>query len=997
MEEGDLRVIENGICQEMKLAEGQVTAVAMEYCVKQIAFGGKDVIQVYHILPKQVCNCPKHCHQFYGLCLRPHAGVFLPDRLVPTWMVALRFIPRTILMVPLAARDRPIIDQCSKSVILPWYNTIYDPQQASAIPTAPLPPSGSRRLQPLLSKEWPICLVRPHKYEWLDRLQAAEIYSNPYKLRDYVDWNGKLLDKHLFRWYNQNPLECPIATFGGVSHHQFTNFDQKLRGWRETVKLLPCMVITKCPVDDANSLWSKDGIRRQQLRCQMIFESREVHSTDDRGVATMEEHHCLSFGRLVPLPACDDVGGWNIKEKKVNDGQRKTLRILHHAVAHLRLPNTFLVAAVYEDNAIYLFEVAHQRGFEKIDNASQTPWDREWSFYGVKVGYFGATVPRGAGLGSVKGKILSIAFDVRDWLEPGPRWPEERRKPDAWDGSWEWMPCIWLRKPSGVALVVLVDGEEMKGEVLPEETLPLVTESGGIPPIDPIAEDLRREEREREVMIQWKDSTKGTAANNSAKMKSSVPEVSPVKTPGKGKALTVKPLTDGAPGFALGAAGPSNIVVKANVEGTTAVSTRKPKVMESASRPITWKLPRLVASKKPPKAFNRRTSRLMSPPPFQMENSDSSSNNDSVDQDQAHPSVHFDPPEELPPLRHPQKPRFVVHTIHLYQGHNKNVESGNVADPRGANWEYVGLPKKVSAMSQLRWKTGKAKARIYAKRHGNWAEYNRLYVGNHIDKAARIDENQDYRNLILSQGGRWAEGKGFQRCIGRVTPEGEGLGIHVIHEGPGLDRGETQQRRIDLEIDRDYGGDLAIGSMGIAGDIGMGRLMGNEADIVPPGMGVGAYRKLKALTWHVPSAVKAGMGPPYNKRTFEYHRKKTTAEIMKQLRPVGGRQAAENMLRDAELATDEEIVGVMKDLHAPGLERKELGSLIALGGATVGSGELQLAPDRVNLQQNEFPKTREGRLTLKPSGQEPFKESKLFKANGSSTGRVIHGRKSADT
>ena len=45
MEEEDLRVLENEISQDLKLAEGQVTAVAMEYCVKQIAFGGKDVIQ----------------------------------------------------------------------------------------------------------------------------------------------------------------------------------------------------------------------------------------------------------------------------------------------------------------------------------------------------------------------------------------------------------------------------------------------------------------------------------------------------------------------------------------------------------------------------------------------------------------------------------------------------------------------------------------------------------------------------------------------------------------------------------------------------------------------------------------------------------------------------------------------------------------------------------------------------------------------------------------
>ena len=45
MEEEDLRVLGNEISQEMKLAEGQVTAVAMEYCVKQLAFGGKNVVK----------------------------------------------------------------------------------------------------------------------------------------------------------------------------------------------------------------------------------------------------------------------------------------------------------------------------------------------------------------------------------------------------------------------------------------------------------------------------------------------------------------------------------------------------------------------------------------------------------------------------------------------------------------------------------------------------------------------------------------------------------------------------------------------------------------------------------------------------------------------------------------------------------------------------------------------------------------------------------------
>jgi len=45
MEEGHFRALGNDRSQEMGLAEGQVTAVAMEFCVKQIALGGKDVIQ----------------------------------------------------------------------------------------------------------------------------------------------------------------------------------------------------------------------------------------------------------------------------------------------------------------------------------------------------------------------------------------------------------------------------------------------------------------------------------------------------------------------------------------------------------------------------------------------------------------------------------------------------------------------------------------------------------------------------------------------------------------------------------------------------------------------------------------------------------------------------------------------------------------------------------------------------------------------------------------
>jgi len=89
-------------------------------------------------------------------------------------------------------------------------------------------------------------------------------------------------------------------------------------------------------------------------------------------------------------------------------------------------------------------------------------------------------------------------------------------------------------------------------------------------------------------------------------------------------------------------------MVKLNVEGTTTISSKKLKVIELASVPLSRKFPRPIASKEPLEAFNRRISRLMSPPPFQNEYSDAStegSKNRSYDQDEAHPSVHFEIPE----------------------------------------------------------------------------------------------------------------------------------------------------------------------------------------------------------------------------------------------------------------------------------------------------------------------------------------------------------------
>ncbi|KAF8424719.1 hypothetical protein EV426DRAFT_599078, partial [Tirmania nivea] len=158
----DLPVLENEISKEIKLADGQVTMVAMceADCIRRkgyhlsISHPSQTGLRLSEILPSILWNLPT------TVCYR----------LVPTSTVVLHFIPRTVLMVLLATRDGLIIDQSSMSIILPWYNIIYDPQQAGAISTAPLSPSESRRLQPLLSKEWPICLVRPHKY--------TSIYSN---------------------------------------------------------------------------------------------------------------------------------------------------------------------------------------------------------------------------------------------------------------------------------------------------------------------------------------------------------------------------------------------------------------------------------------------------------------------------------------------------------------------------------------------------------------------------------------------------------------------------------------------------------------------------------------------------------------------------------------------------------------------------------------------------------------------------------------------------
>lgn len=867
---------------------------------------------VYHVLPRQVCHCPEHTHRFFCVCGKPHAGVFFPDHLVLTWTIALGFIPRTILMVPLATKDRPIIDQSSKSVILPWYNTVYDATQGDAIPRAPqlFNPAQVNHLKPFLSEEWPVCLVKPHKFEWMKKAWAAKVYSRPYHLEGYVDWNGMLLDEFLYKWYLSNPLLDPVSMFGRMSHHQVTDYDQNLLEWRQTVKLLPCMVVTRCPIDDRYCVWSKDGIRRQELRCQMIFGSREAQ-TD---ISAVGKHQCLSFGRLIPEPACDDVGGWNIDDKKVSDGQQKTLRVLHHAVAQLRGPNSFVVAAVYEDNAIFLFEIYSQRGFEKTMSASETKWHGELRFYGIKLGNFGANIPESSGLGRVRGKILNIAFDVREWMVPGFSWPMEESEID---------PCIRLRQPSALALVILVDGEEEE-----EEMLPMVTMSGGLAPVDPITKGSAEEETRR--VGENLEGSRGTLGK---------------KTPGG-----VQNVAWRSSGIALKEPKPITNTLSLDAQGELII----PHSSKNRSSPATNR-----QSRKP--SLSPLTSPSSSLPSSRIS---SSSNLISEDDNLICPNVHpsTNAGSQSPISRRLQKPRFLTHTIHLYQGHNKDTESGKTADHRGANWEYVGLPPEDTALIKMLKKVKKANVKLRAIRQGDWAEYNKLYVGNGIDESAWIDEDMLNKHSILSRGGRWPERSGFERYQGRVSVDGERLGVLVRmvksknrdqenkeHKDKHIEENEEDK---DKHIDQLYREDFAVCSMGVAGDIGMKRVMGEEAF----GLGVGAYRPLKDPLG-APSHVEQGKGPWYNKSTYEFYRKRTTKELVAEASAVGKMKLGERVLRERELATEDQVVGVLEDVNAPGVSQEELNRLKLLGfGATNLSDRgrwVQLAPDRVLEFEND--------------------------------------------
>ncbi|KAF8451728.1 hypothetical protein BDZ91DRAFT_768330 [Kalaharituber pfeilii] len=933
--EGDIRDEDTMLLDEeqlrMNLADGQVTAVAIEYAIKQIAFGGMDVVQVYHILPKAVCDCIKHSHRFFGACRKPHVGVFIPDRLVPTWTLDLQFIPRTILMAPLPTKDRAIVDQVSKTVILPWYNTIYRPLHSR--PIRPVDENTSTKFKETVPKEWPMYRLKPWNPNWLNMVFAPESYAASYRLSGYIDWNGELHDRHLYRWYDANPLMEPVGVFGHVSYHQHSDYPQTLLEWRDTVKLLPCLVITRAAIDDRRCFWSKNGIRRQELRCQLIFHDKEVTDGDEAGqFVNMDRYRCQSEGRLVPDAACDDVGDLNIKGKRALDGQRETLMVTQHVVGNLRWPNTFIVAALYEDNAIFLFEVYLPRGFEESQNI-RSAWPDEICFFGFKLGNFGVNVPTTAGLGSVSGKVLGMAFDMRDWEFPGLSWPAEE------PGVQMQPPCLRLKQPSGLALVLLVDGEgkgeTQESEIMKEDVLPSTTMSGGLQVNNLIEQELAEQAN--------------VASREASPEAATVSAVSQTNHWG--------PLGEGPPS-ALVTAGPSR---RSTIDHDTSFNVEQSWVAESdfvtSSESDNPGFNTFMAGKTPPvrRVLSQKPRRGRTSPAFE-------GNHSSCEQDSksnfrrtksAPAFINIDPGWPVPRAdsdlrdylwRRPQKPRFLTHTIHLYQGHIRNLNVGgpSVQDSRGANWEYVGVEKERYGFKEALRDTGKGVHKLFSKITGNWKGYNQRWLNHGLSTKERVSEEELERSRILHRGGKWDEGEGFRRYKGRKPKPGEGLGVMLRkHVGPGGDLEE----RDDLDI---YGGDQAVGSMGVAGDIGMGRVMG-ESKVIPE-LGVGAYRPVEGSAAGALDSLHATKGPMYNKRTYQYKRKKTTAEMARETEKRGKLTVQERILREREMATEKEIVGKLEDIDAPGVEEDELqwvgGRTNVRGTGNDGTGFVQLAPSR---------------------------------------------------
>jgi len=100
---------------------------------------------------------------------------------------------------------------------------------------------------------------------------------------------------------------------------------------------------------------------------------------------------------------------------------------------------------------------------------------------------------------------------------------------------------------------------------------------------------------------------------------------------------------------------------------------------------------------------------------------------------------------------------------------------------------------------------------------------------------------------------------------------------------------------------------------------------------------------------------------------------------------------AESILGEQVIGSDKGIVGVVENLHGPDREGREVRGWNALGRGTIRLCELQLAPERQNLEPDVLPSTHGGLRMRNPKGGERFQGFKLFTAD---TGKVIIHEKS---
>ncbi|KAI5793693.1 hypothetical protein DFH27DRAFT_140498 [Peziza echinospora] len=306
-------------------------------------------------------------------------------------------------------------------------------------------------------REWPLILP-PTRKIW-NRPRTSNLGLTPPKLFTCLDWEKGASWLDWTYMQRTHPLLHPVSLFNRLGNIQTTGSSQLRPRWREMADILPNLIVTRVPLGSTQySYRSQTGIRRQELQIQVIYE--EV--LDINWLKARHSGYAARYyGRLVCDPDCDDIGEINIEGKSQGDGKEVALKILHHTVTHLRHENIFLVAAVYEDNAVFMFEVDCDSGYARKGCQPFTLSKLEPIYWGLKLGNFGTNIPRNAGIGRVKGKVKGMAFDARYFAEPG--WPWD---PDLAAGAGNWRQVerpVNLPRPASLALVLLVEGDDSEG------------------------------------------------------------------------------------------------------------------------------------------------------------------------------------------------------------------------------------------------------------------------------------------------------------------------------------------------------------------------------------------------------------------------------------------------------------------------------------------------------------------------------------------------------